>query len=117
MIHITENKLPGKQMKHTAEKLQLYIGIGEYFMHTPFRKYGKYATETWMTFLWKEIFRLPISITHWKSPTLTLQREPNDYIMDILVKLDMYNTTQLKSVISTRTFYQYHTLANILTGT
>ena len=85
-------------------------------MHTSYRHFGKYATKSWMQFLWKEISRLPITVTHRKPPTLLLQRDHDDYIMRIILELDKYSTTQLKSINNTRMFHQCYSLADIMTG-
>jgi len=116
MMHITASTLTGQHMRHTAEQLQLELGIGIYFMHTSYRQFGKYATKSWMQFLWKEISRLPITVTHRKPPTLPLQRDHDDYIMRIILELDKYSTTQLKSINNTRMFHQCYSLADIITG-
>ena len=116
MMHITASTLTGQHMRHTAEQLQLELGIGIYFMHTSYRHFGKYATKSWMQFLWKEISRLPITVTHRKPPTLPLQRDHDDYIMRIILELDKYSTTQLKSINNTRMFHQCYSLADIITG-
>ena len=116
MMHITASTLTGQHMRHTAEQLQLELGIGQYFMHKSYRYYGKYITDSWMRFLWKDISRLPIVITHRKPPSMPLQRENDQYIMEIVLQLDKYNTTQLKAINNTRIFHQCYTLADIMTG-
>ena len=116
MMHITATTLPGQHMRHSAEQLQLELGIGQYFIHTSYRYYGKYTTDSWMRFLWKDISRLPIVITHRKPPSMPLQRENDEYIMEIVLQLDKYNTTQLKAINNTRMFHQCYTLADIMTG-
>jgi hypothetical protein len=116
MMHITATTLPGQHMRHTAEQVQLELGIGQYFIHTSYRYYGKYVTNTWMSFLWKNISKLPVTVTHRKPPLQPLQREHDEFIMEIVLGLQKYNTTQLKAINNTRIYFQCYTLADIMTG-
>ena len=72
MMHFNASTLTGKHMRHSAEQLQLELGIGTFFIHASFREYGKYTTSCWMKSLWQEVSRLPIKITHTRPPDDTI---------------------------------------------
>ena len=69
-----------------------------------------------MKSLWQEVSRLPIKITHTRPPMIQLQRENDEYIMEVVLSLAKYNTTQVKAINNVRIYFQCMTLADILTG-
>ena len=69
-----------------------------------------------MKSLWQEVSRLPIKITHTRPPMIQLQREKDEYIMEVVLSLAKYNTTQVKAINNVRIYFQCMTLADILSG-
>ena len=69
-----------------------------------------------MKSLWQEVSKFPITITHTRSPMIQLQRENDEYIMEIVLSLATYNTTQVKAINNVRIYFQYMTLTDIMTG-
>ena len=69
-----------------------------------------------MKSLWQEAARLPIKITHTRPPMIQLQRENDEYVMEVVLSLVKYNTTQVKAINNARIYFQCMTLADILSG-
>ena len=116
MMHVSASTLVGQHIRHTSEQLQLELGIGPHFISSSFRQYGSYATRCWMSTLWQDISRLPITIQYSSPNLLKLQRDGDEYIMEVIIREGFLRQTQYKSFNRVRLFHQTYSLADILNG-
>ena len=86
------------------------------FLNLSYRKYGRYTTTCWVDTLWKEVSCLPIHINHRKPVKLPLSRVNDEYIMKIMVDLQVFNIPQLRSINRVRMHHKCYALSHITTG-
>ena len=113
VTHYSANSQPGKHLRHAHEELQFELGMGTPFLHLSYSCYGKHLCPSWWRDLWESSTYYPITFQLKRSPQLPLQRKNDAYIMEHIINLGIYNTSELQLINQARFHYKCYSYADI----
>ena len=115
MMHASSETFLGRNMRASAEQLQLEVGYGTPALHLDFEKFAGFTTDCWLKSLWRGLSHFRIQVSWRKFPALPLQRVGDCYLNALFTNLG-YSPDQLQALNRCRLYLRVYSLADIATG-
>ena len=114
--HIDQPTITGDLLRESIEAATLELGYSKNFFLLPFNIFSRHLTECWIENLWKFASDNTITIQNHVTPKLQPERENDIFIMEDIINLGNFGTTDLKRINACRLYLQVTTLSDITEG-
>jgi len=105
----------GKMILLNIESMHLLIGVNQPIFSLDYSKYGHLAERGWITHIWEMCDQYKISINgQYEQPTIA--RTNDSALMELLVKADIYDNKELRSINKCRIYLEVQNMSDITDG-
>jgi len=94
-MHLRRQDTTAKLLLISMQTTQLECGSGELFFNLPYKTFAHLATKTWCKSLWEYCDAREMEFDMALNVVAPLQRENDQFIMDVLVKYGNFSTKEL----------------------
>ena len=105
----------GKMIQLNIEIIHLLIGMNQPIFSLDYSKYGHLAERGWITHIWEMCDQYKISIDgQYEQPTIA--RANDSDLMELLVKADIHDDNDLRSINKCRIYLEVQNMSDITDG-
>jgi len=105
----------GKMIQLNIESMHLLIGMNQPIFSLDYSKYGHLAERGWITHIWEMCDQCKISIDgQYEQPTIA--RVNDSALMELLVKADIHDDNDLRSINKCRIYLEVQNMSDITDG-
>lgn len=113
--NLGENNMSGELLRTSIEAAKVEIGVGRNLFALDYKLYRHLLTESWVKSTWQFAYENSINIVDKVTKNLTLHRQNDVFLMEIIVHHG-FTKTELQKINRCRLYLQATTLSDITIG-